>query len=85
MFGLLKIHKIGAPLLPIVSSIDSVTCKLSKELTQILSPITGCNGFTVKNLEGFANQMKNVYVNDNEIMISYDVTALLQEFQAKKR
>ena len=37
-YGLLKVHKPGYPLRPIVSFIDSPTYMLSKHLAQILKP-----------------------------------------------
>ncbi len=50
LYGLPKIHKPLIPLRPIVSSIDSPTCKLSKFLVPILNPLFGCREFYVKNM-----------------------------------
>ena len=41
IYGLPKIHKEGAPLRPIVSSINSVTYNIAKYLATILSPLVG--------------------------------------------
>ena len=40
-YGLPKIHKVGMPLRPIVSSIGRVTYQTSKELARILKPLVG--------------------------------------------
>ena len=39
--GLPKIHKVGTPLRPIVSSRGSITCGVAKELTHIFKPLVG--------------------------------------------
>ena len=57
---------------PIISNINN----LSKELCRILTPITGCTGLTVKNWEDFVCQLQNVPIQDEEVMVSFDVQSL---------
>ena len=47
--GSIKHHKQGNPVRPIVSSIGSALYNTSKFLTDILSPLQNCNGFSVPN------------------------------------
>ena len=41
LYGLIKTHKSGNPIRPIIRSVGSVTYKLSKWLVKVLSPIVG--------------------------------------------
>ena len=48
-YGLPKIHKVGMPLRPIVSSIGTVTYETSKELARIFKPPVGKSPYHVQN------------------------------------
>lgn len=48
LYGQIKIHKQGDPPTPIVASIDSPTCNLSKMYANILKNVTGNNIRSVK-------------------------------------
>ena len=48
-YGLPKVHKIGIPLRPIVSSIGSVSYETTKELSMILKSLVGKTSYSVKN------------------------------------
>ena len=50
-YGLPKIHKQGALLRPIVSSIRSITHKTAKFLASVINPLLGKNEHTIKNSE----------------------------------
>ena len=76
IYGLPKIHKEGTPLRPIVSSIGSPTYKLAKELTRILSPLTGNTETHVKNSEAFVEVIRKEPVRRGEWMISFGVVSL---------
>ena len=76
IYGLPKIHKEGIPLRPIVSGTHSVTYNLSKYLATILSPLVGNTQHHVKNSQDFANKVKNLQLEPDETMVSYDVTSL---------
>ena len=62
--------------MPIVSGIGSISYKAAKHLAVILNPLTGKNGFTIKNSEDFVNKTKNLEVPPPKKMVSYDVSAL---------
>jgi hypothetical protein len=50
--GSIKHHKVGYPLRPIVTCIDSALYETSKFLTKILSPLQNKNGFSAASYPG---------------------------------
>ena len=75
-YGLPKIHKEDCPLRPIVSSIGSITYATAKFLASILSPLVGHTEHFVKDSSHFVETLKDVTVEPNETLVSFDVTAL---------
>ena len=71
-----KIHKPGIPLRPIISSIGTVTYNKAKELARILKPLVGLSEHHIQNTFDFVQQIKEVKLNNDESLVSYDVTAL---------
>ena len=82
-YGLPKVHKAGVPLRPIVSSRGSVTYNTSKELARILKPLAGRSTFIVQNTMDFVEQVKNIKLQPQECIISYDVKALFTSVPIK--
>ena len=82
-YGLPKVHKAGVPLRPIVSSRGSVTYNTSKELARILKPLAGRSTFSVQNTMDFVEQVKNIRLQPQECIISYDVKALFTSVPIK--
>ncbi|XP_060756578.1 uncharacterized protein LOC132867614 [Neoarius graeffei] len=76
IYGLPKIHKEGAPLRPIISSINSVTYNIAKHLATILAPLVGNTLHHVKNSQDFATKVADLKLDLDETMVSYDVTSL---------
>ncbi|XP_038148866.1 uncharacterized protein LOC119788543, partial [Cyprinodon tularosa] len=76
LYGLPKIHKEGAPLRPIVSSINSVTYNIAKQLTNILAPLVGNTPHHIENSKDFANKAKHLRMAPGETLVSFDVTSL---------
>ncbi|XP_054861960.1 uncharacterized protein LOC129347772 [Amphiprion ocellaris] len=76
IYGLPKIHKEGAPLRPIVSSINSVTYNIAKYLATILSPLVGDTPHHIRNSMDFTNKVRKISLDPEETMVSYDVTSL---------
>ena len=74
--GLLKIHKIGTPLRPIVSSRGSITYGVAKELSHISKPLVGQSPYHLKNTQHFIQQLQGKRLEPGEIITSYDVKAL---------
>jgi hypothetical protein len=75
-YGLPKIHKTNMPLRPIVSSVGSLSYNSAKYLSTVLSPMVGKTEHFVKNSKHFATLIKNKQVEEDEVLISYDVSAL---------
>ena len=75
-YGLPKIHKEGIPLRPIVSSIGAVSYETSKELAKILKPLMGRYIYHVHNTQDFIQQMKDIKLQEDQCMMSFDVKAL---------
>ncbi|XP_041430610.1 LOW QUALITY PROTEIN: uncharacterized protein LOC121397622 [Xenopus laevis] len=76
LYGLPKIHKEGAPLRPIVSSINSVTYSIAKFLANILAPLVGNTVHHIQNAKEFVTKIHGVTLEAEETMVSYDVTSL---------
>ena len=75
-YGLPKIHKDGVPLRPIVSSRGSITYEVAKELSRILKTLVGSSPHHIKNTGDFIQQIKEVKLQADDIITSYDVSAL---------
>lgn len=74
--GLPKIHKEGALLRPIVSNINSVTYNIAKHIANILAPLVGNTPHHIQNSIDFVNKVRNLKMDPDETMVSYDVTSL---------
>ena len=66
-------HKPGMPLRPIVSSVGSITYNIAKQLSNSLSPLVGKSEHHVKNSKHFESIIKDKKVEQDEILVSYDV------------
>ena len=76
MYGLPKIHKVGLPLRPVVSSVDGFTYRLSKYLAKKLQPFRK-NKYMVKDTFDFIESIRKINPNmTKHRMISFDVTSL---------
>lgn len=76
IYGLPKIHKEGTPLRPICSSINSPSYGLCKYLCEILKNITKNSQYNVKDAIEFKSKIKNINIEDDETLISFDVVSL---------
>ena len=75
-YGLLKFHKPGIPLRPIVSFVSSPTYAISGYLARILLPVVGNTDYTVKNSCEFADFIRDKTLNACEELVSFDVVSL---------
>ena len=82
-YGLPKVHKIGIPLRPIVSSIGSVSYETAKELSKILEPLFGKTSYSVKNTKDFIQSIKDIRLQKDECMVLYYVKALFTSVPTK--
>ena len=83
-YGLPRVHKQNNPLRPIVSSIDSVTYNVVKHLAEIIGPLVGQSCHHVANSSDFVEKIKDIEVDADETITSYDVSALLHEFHLRE-
>ena len=75
-YWLLKIHKKYIPLRPIVSSIGSDSYGVAKILARIIKPLVSSSQHHVQNSQQFADDMKEIKLEEGECITLYDVTAL---------
>ena len=68
----------------IVSPIGSALYNTSKFLTDILSPLQNSDGFSVPNSAKFAEEISNVNIQDDEVMLSFDVVSLFTAIPVEK-
>jgi len=80
LYGLLKIHKEGVPLRPIVSNIGAPTYQLSKYLAGILSQLTGNSAHHVKNSLLFIQILECLRVQPEDLMVSFNMLSLFTNF-----
>lgn len=74
LYGLPKVHKIGNPLRPIFSAINTPSYNLCKFLVPILEPLTS-NPYTLRNSYEFADLIKEQNFSDCT-MASFDIESL---------
>ena len=75
-YGLPKIHKANCPLQPIVSACGMSTYNLVKYLTKILKVYTRHTSSFVKDSKDSMDKLKSIKLQDNEELVSFDVSAL---------
>jgi hypothetical protein len=73
--GLIKIHKPGMPIRPIVNFINAPSYKLAKLLTNKLKThIPLPNVYNIKNSTHLIEELNNIPVNSNIKLASFDIT-----------
>ena len=75
-YGLLKIHKPDTPLRPIMSSCESVTYGVAKELTKILKLLVGKSPHHINSTQDVVEQVRQFMLAHEECLSFYDVSAL---------
>ena len=75
-YGQPKIHKPGVPIRPIVSYSGSPLYNFNKYIAKILKTYVKHGNNNAKNSTTFSNYIPNVPIEDDEIMVSSDVTSL---------
>jgi hypothetical protein len=82
--GLPKIHKANVPLRPIVSCRGTPLYNTAKLVARVIKPLVGKSSHHVENSQDLIKKLRNVNVSDNEIMASFDVTALFTNVPIKE-
>ena len=75
-YGQPKIHKPGVPIRHIVSYIGSPLYNLNKYIANILKAYVKDKNNSAKNSTTFSKYIRNVPIEDGEIMVSFEVTLL---------
>ena len=75
-YGQPKIQKLGVPIRPTVSYSGSPLYNLSKYIANILKAYVRDENNNAWNPTMFSNYIRNVPIEDDEIMVSFDVTSL---------
>ena len=75
-YGLPKIHKANCPMRPIVSACGTSTYNLAKYLTKILKVYIGHSSSFVKDSKDLMDKLQSIKLQDNEVLVSFDVSAL---------
>ena len=75
-YGQPKIHKPGVPIHPILLYSGSLLHNLNKYIANILKAYVQDKNNNAKNSTTFSNYTRNVLIEDDEIMVSFDITSL---------
>ena len=77
LYGLIKTHKPGNPVRPIISTVGSATYKLSKWLVSVLGPLVGSiSKCHVINNQDLVNKLNTAVLTYDFQLVSFDVTSL---------
>jgi predicted GIY-YIG superfamily endonuclease len=83
IYGLPKVHKEGVPLRPIVSSRFGPLYELSRFLLPIITPYSENSKYTVKDSKDFVRILKHNGMDNNDIMVSFDIVNLFPSVPTK--
>ena len=76
MYGQRKIHKANYPLRETVDSTGSLVKEVDRFISKILKKYVGKTEYYVKNSAHFVSMIKDMKVEEDEVLVSYDITAL---------
>ena len=74
--GLIKIHKVGEPIRPIVSFVESPTYRTAQLLSNVLTPFTSLAPQKLKNSSDAKQFLENIVISDDQLLVSFDVKSL---------
>lgn len=78
LYGLPKTHKAKLSITPILSATGTCNFNLAKWLEEKLKPFS-VNEYTITDAFEFADEIRFIPMNDEGIVVSYDVTALFTD------
>ena len=85
LYSLIKLHKAGYPIRPVVSFVSAPTYKLSKKLIEVIQEHTLFSAkFMIKNSYDLVNKIENLILPENAKLISFDVTNLFPSTYTNK-
>lgn len=83
LYGLPKTHKEKLSMRPILSATGTYNYALAKWLDEKLKPLS-VNRYTISDTFAFAEEIQNLKVDENDILVSYDVTSLFTNVPLKE-
>ena len=78
LYGLPKTHKAKLSMTPILSVTGTCNFNLAKWLDKNLAPLS-VNEYTITDVFEFADEIRSIPMIDEDILVSYDVTALFTD------
>ena len=81
LYGLPKTHKPELSMRPILSATNTYNYPLAKWMKEKLKPLS-TNAYTISNIFQFSEDIRNIPVDADHILVSYDVTALFTNVPA---
>ena len=75
-YALIKTHKTGHPIRPIVSFIDSPSYNVAKFISKLLTPFTDKSTHKLQNGYDLKHKLKEIKIPGSYKMVSFDVKAL---------
>ena len=76
-YALVKIHKLGNPIRPIVSFIGSPSYNIAQFLSKLLTPSTNSSPHKLKNSHDAKDKLKNFVIPADFQLLSFDVKSLI--------
>ena len=74
---MIKLHKVGEPIRPVVSFVNAPSSKLSKKLISIIKFNTKFKSkYSIKNSLDLIDKIKNLEIPNRSLLISFDVKSL---------
>jgi len=84
MFGLVKTHKTGMPIRPIISNVNGPNCNLSRFLNPSLNELNNDNPYDVRNSIEVIDKLNGLKIEYNEVMLSFDVISMFTNIPIDK-
>ena len=84
IYGLPKIHKPKVPLRPFVLCIGSPSYQLSRHIASLRPPLAGKMDSYVRNSRHFVEVMRNLRIEEDEVLVSFDVSSLFNNVPVDK-
>ena len=83
-YGRAKLHEPSTPLRLVVATCGTSTYALAKSLAAVLKPLVGYSGRILRSTSDLIDVVKTVTVNDDELLVSYDVKSLFTPTPVKE-
>ena len=75
-YGLIKLHKEGNSIRPIVAFTSSPTYSISQHLSKLLTPFSNLAEQKLKNTQEVKEYLRDLAIPESDVIVSFDVKAL---------